>query len=325
MSALDMATLEVARVTMFIMALIVRFGVFSPSISQHPEMEWAEDRKVQARGGRGVRCFGAGEMVVLGSVALECLWSSHQASRTHPLLVRPRPDGTAPAPLQGGGGFVSCLPTKSQDLNDLIQMPDSHLPASCLTELGGLSALGSFDRGWPSCSTRVRKLGPSRFRFPSGNAQHPARRSVRCRSSMVSEASLNSTFSYNTSPPRGPDTAPFQDHKRKQSNPTPELSRPLATSTRLDPASWSTTFDSTWAIRESHLICQSVTGALGALGTDSDWSCFRGLERWMDGRVLETDQFQLGQASCLPIFAVRLGHWGYPHFRVMASIRHKIL
>lgn len=42
----------------------------------------------------------------------------------------------------------------------------------------------------------------------------------------------------------------------------------------------------------------------------------------MDGRVLETDQFQLGQASCLPIFAVRLGHWGYPHPRVLASIRH---
>lgn len=45
----------------------------------------------------------------------------------------------------------------------------------------------------------------------------------------------------------------------------------MATNTRLDPASWSTTLDSTWAIRESHLICQSVTGALGALGTDSDW------------------------------------------------------
>ncbi|KHE82123.1 hypothetical protein GE21DRAFT_1327007 [Neurospora crassa] len=294
MSALDMATLEVAGVTMFIMALIVRFGVFSRSISQHPEMEWAEDRKIQASvgegGARGVRCFGAGEMVVLGG--------SHQASRTHPLSSYGH-DGTAPAPLQGGGGF-------SQDLNDLIQMPDSHLPASCLTELGGLSALGSFDRGRPSCSTRVGKLGPSRFRFHSGNAQHPASEAVSPLSVSHGEASLNSTFSYNTSPPAGPTQR--------------QLSRPLATSTRLDPASWSTTFDSTWAIRESHLICQSVTGALGALGTDSDWSCFRGLERWMDGRVLETDQFDLGQASCLLILDVRLGHWGYPHFRVMASI-----
>ncbi|KAL0476116.1 hypothetical protein QR685DRAFT_594521 [Neurospora intermedia] len=287
MSALDMATLEVVRVTMFIMALIVRFGVFSPSISQHPEMEWAEDRKVQAN-------FGAGEMAVLGGVALECFIPNLPS-----LLVHYGHDGTAPAPGRRG----------SQDLNDLIQMPDSHLPASCLTELGGLSALGSFDRGRPSCSTRVGKLGPSRFRFPAGNAE-------------LRSIPLSPTY---TSPPRGPDTAPFQDHKRKQSNPTPELSRPLATNTRLDPASWSTTLDSTWAIRESHLICQSVTGALGALGTDSDWSCFWGLARWMDGRVLETDQFQLGQASCLLIFAVRLGHWGYPHSRVMASIRHKIL
>ncbi|KAK3957006.1 hypothetical protein QBC32DRAFT_194029, partial [Pseudoneurospora amorphoporcata] len=68
--------------------------------------------------------------------------------------------------------------------------------------------------------------------------------------------------------------------------------------TRTDPVSWSTTFRNTWAI-----ICQSVTGALG---TDSDW--VRGVRTHIMV-LLETDQFQLGQASCLLISDVTHHPW----------------
>ncbi|EAA31840.1 hypothetical protein NCU04286 [Neurospora crassa OR74A] len=201
MSALDMATLEVAGVTMFIMALIVRFGVFSRSISQHPEMEWAEDRKIQASVLSKAPGFGAGEMVVLGGCPLH--WSVCGVRTKHPELTLSPRMATTEQPQhhyreEGGSGEVwgwrKCDPEQ----------------------------LGSFDRGRPSCSTRVGKLGPSRFRFHSGNAQHPASEAVSPLSVSHGEASLNSTFSYNTSPPAGPTqrrSVPRPQAKAKQFNP----------------------------------------------------------------------------------------------------------
>ncbi|KAK3493814.1 hypothetical protein B0T13DRAFT_449707 [Neurospora crassa] len=166
-------------------------------------------------------CFGAGETVVLGG---RCTGVFVEFAPSIPNPPFPR-TATTEQPQhhyreEGDARFALAC-----------QLPYQAWRAVCrvfLRQWGSLGGkcdpeqLGSFDRGRPSCSTRVGKLGPSRFRFHSGNAQHPASEAVSPLSVSHGEASLKSTFSYNTSPPAGPTqrrSVPRPQAKAKQFNP----------------------------------------------------------------------------------------------------------
>lgn len=145
------------------------------------------------------------------------------------------------------------------------------MPASCLPSLAGCLFLRQWRIFWGKCDTldklrqRAAQLAQQEeawaIKVPLAFARRSSPSSVFLTSTLP--AGPRHTSHNNQSPGfAAAATECFQDHKRKQSNSTSELSRPLDTRTRTDPVSWSTTFHNTWAIRESHLICQPVTGAL---------------------------------------------------------------